>query len=43
MVDLPSFRRRQGRSGPSGRYLGIGMATYIEAAPGPKSPRAGAA
>jgi carbon-monoxide dehydrogenase large subunit len=35
-VDLPSFRRRQAEAREQGRYLGIGMATYIEGAPGPR-------
>ncbi|HTN80332.1 MAG TPA: xanthine dehydrogenase family protein molybdopterin-binding subunit [Acidimicrobiales bacterium] len=36
IVDLPSFRRRQASARAEGRHLGIGFATYIEAAPGPR-------
>ena len=36
LVDLPAFRRRQEAARAEGRYLGLGMASYIEAAPGPK-------
>jgi carbon-monoxide dehydrogenase large subunit len=32
------FRRRQAEARREGRYLGIGMASYLEAAPGPKIP-----
>ena len=35
LVDLPAFRRRQAAARAEGRYLGIGFASYIEAAPGP--------
>jgi aerobic carbon-monoxide dehydrogenase large subunit len=38
LVDFPAFRRRQGEARARGRYLGIGVATFIEAAPGPRSP-----
>jgi aerobic carbon-monoxide dehydrogenase large subunit len=38
LADLPAFRRRQAEARAQGRYLGIGMATFIEAAPGPRSP-----
>jgi aerobic carbon-monoxide dehydrogenase large subunit len=38
IVDIPAFRRRQAEERLKGRYLGIGMATFIEAAPGPRSP-----
>jgi aerobic carbon-monoxide dehydrogenase large subunit len=38
LVDLPAFRRRQAEARAQGRYLGIGVATFIEAAPGPRSP-----
>src|SRR5689334_21711825 len=38
LVDLPAFRRRQEQARAQGRYLGIGMATFIEAAPGPRAP-----
>jgi aerobic carbon-monoxide dehydrogenase large subunit len=37
-VDVPAFRRRQAEARAHGRYLGIGVATFIEAAPGPRSP-----
>jgi carbon-monoxide dehydrogenase large subunit len=38
LVDIPAFRRRQAQARAEGRYLGIGVATFIEAAPGPRSP-----
>ena len=38
LVDFPAFRRRQEQARAQGRYLGIGVATFIEAAPGPRSP-----
>jgi aerobic carbon-monoxide dehydrogenase large subunit len=38
LVDLPEFRRRQAAARAQGRYLGVGVATFIEAAPGPRSP-----
>ncbi len=38
LVDIPAFRRRQAEARAQGRYLGIGVATFIEAAPGPRSP-----
>ena len=38
LADMPAFRRRQAEARSRGRYLGIGMATFIEAAPGPRSP-----
>jgi aerobic carbon-monoxide dehydrogenase large subunit len=38
LVDFPAFRRRQAEARARGRYLGIGLATFIEAAPGPRSP-----
>jgi aerobic carbon-monoxide dehydrogenase large subunit len=37
LVDFPAFRRRQAEARTQGRYLGIGVATFIEAAPGPRS------
>src|SRR5215469_7135484 len=40
IVDIPAFRRRQSEARAQGRYLGIGVATFIEAAPGPRSPEA---
>ncbi|HEX5367590.1 MAG TPA: xanthine dehydrogenase family protein molybdopterin-binding subunit, partial [Acidimicrobiales bacterium] len=41
LVDLPAFRRRQADARAEGRHLGIGFATYIEAAPGPREPGGG--
>jgi carbon-monoxide dehydrogenase large subunit len=38
LVDFPAFRRRQVEARGRGRYLGIGVATFIEAAPGPRAP-----
>ena len=38
LVDIPAFRRRQADERDRGRYLGFGLATFIEAAPGPRSP-----
>src|ERR1700678_503679 len=38
MVDFPAFRRWQEQARAQGRYLGIGVATFIEAAPGPRGP-----
>src|SRR5580693_7174973 len=38
MVDFPAFRRRQAEARVLGRYLGMGVATFIEAAPGPRGP-----
>jgi aerobic carbon-monoxide dehydrogenase large subunit len=38
LVDLPAFRRRQAEARAQGRYLGVGVATFIEAAPGPRPP-----
>jgi aerobic carbon-monoxide dehydrogenase large subunit len=38
VVDFPAFRRRQAEARARGRYLGIGVATFIEAAPGPREP-----
>ncbi len=38
VVDIPAFRRRQAEERTRGRHLGIGLATFIEAAPGPRSP-----
>jgi aerobic carbon-monoxide dehydrogenase large subunit len=40
LADFPAFRRRQAEARARGRYLGIGLATFIEAAPGPRSPEA---
>jgi aerobic carbon-monoxide dehydrogenase large subunit len=41
LADFPAFRRRQAQARAQGRYLGIGVATFIEAAPGPRSPESG--
>jgi carbon-monoxide dehydrogenase large subunit len=38
IVDWNGFRARQADARANGRYLGIGMAAYLEAAPGPKVP-----
>jgi carbon-monoxide dehydrogenase large subunit len=38
LVDFPAFRQRQAEARPQGRYLGIGVASFIEAAPGPREP-----
>jgi aerobic carbon-monoxide dehydrogenase large subunit len=38
LVDFPAFRSRQAEARARGRYLGIGVATFIEAAPGPREP-----
>jgi carbon-monoxide dehydrogenase large subunit len=38
IIDWEGFRRRQREALAEGRYLGIGMASYLEAAPGPKIP-----
>jgi carbon-monoxide dehydrogenase large subunit len=40
LVDVPAFRQRQAEARARGRYLGIGVATFIEAAPGPRSAEA---
>ncbi|HUP87422.1 MAG TPA: xanthine dehydrogenase family protein molybdopterin-binding subunit [Acidimicrobiales bacterium] len=40
-VDIAEFRKRQEAARAEGRYLGLGMATYIEAAPGPRGPSGG--
>jgi carbon-monoxide dehydrogenase large subunit len=43
LVGWEDFRRRQQAARREGRYLGIGMAAYLEAAPGPRAPgRSGA-
>ncbi|HZT67027.1 MAG TPA: xanthine dehydrogenase family protein molybdopterin-binding subunit [Acidimicrobiales bacterium] len=41
LVDLAAFRRRQEEARAEGRYLGLGVATYIEGAPGPREPGSG--
>src|SRR5215470_12057516 len=38
LMDFPAFRRRQAEARAQGRYLGIGVATFIEEAPGPRPP-----
>ncbi len=38
LMDFPAFRRRQAEARDRGRYLGIGVATFLEAAPGPREP-----
>jgi len=38
LVDFPAFRQRQAEARAQGRYLGIGVASFIEAAPGPREP-----
>jgi carbon-monoxide dehydrogenase large subunit len=38
IVDWDGFRRRQAEAREQGRYLGIGLGSYLEAAPGPKVP-----
>lgn len=38
IVDWDGFRERQADARENGRYLGLGMAAYLEAAPGPKIP-----
>jgi aerobic carbon-monoxide dehydrogenase large subunit len=38
LVDFPAFRRRQAEARARGGYLGIGVASFIEAAPGPRPP-----
>ncbi|MGH8988128.1 MAG: xanthine dehydrogenase family protein molybdopterin-binding subunit [Acidimicrobiales bacterium] len=40
-VDLPTFRRMQAEARTQGRYLGLGLATYIEPAPGPLEGKGG--
>ena len=41
VVDIPAFRARQAAAREEGRYLGLGLATYIEGAPGPRGPSGG--
>jgi carbon-monoxide dehydrogenase large subunit len=38
IVDFPAFRRLQAAGRADGRLLGIGVASFLEAAPGPRSP-----
>jgi carbon-monoxide dehydrogenase large subunit len=41
VFDLAEFRRRQRAAREAGRYLGVGIASYVEAAPGPRGNRPG--
>ena len=41
LVDYEGFRKLQAAAAAEGRYLGIGIATFIEAAPGPSEIRSG--
>ena len=41
MVDVPAFRALQQSARAEGRYLGLGVASYLEAAPASRA-RAGA-
>jgi carbon-monoxide dehydrogenase large subunit len=41
LIDVKAFRLRQAEARAQGRYLGLGLATYIEAAPGPRTPEGG--
>jgi aerobic carbon-monoxide dehydrogenase large subunit len=41
IVDWTGFRTRQEAARADGRHLGLGMASYLEAAPGPKIPGQG--
>ncbi|TWP34609.1 xanthine dehydrogenase family protein [Leekyejoonella antrihumi] len=36
LIDVPAFRRRQARAREQHRYLGLGFASFIEPAPGPR-------
>lgn len=38
IMDLPALRAEQAALRAQGRYVGIGIASYIEGAPGPKTP-----
>jgi len=38
LADWEGFRARQLAARAEGRYLGLGMASYLEAAPGPRTP-----
>jgi carbon-monoxide dehydrogenase large subunit len=38
LIDWDGFRARQLAARSEGRYLGIGMASYLEGAPGPQAP-----
>lgn len=37
VIDIPAFRKRQDQERSTGRHLGIGIATFIEPTPGPRS------
>lgn len=39
IADWDGFRKRQAEARTKGRYLGIGVASYLEAAPGPRGPQ----
>ena len=41
LIDYDAFRQEQAAARAQGRYLGIGFATFIEAAPGPAEMRPG--
>ena len=41
MIDVASFRKLQQSARAEGRYLGLGIASYIEAAPGPLEGQSG--
>jgi carbon-monoxide dehydrogenase large subunit len=41
LVDLGAFRHRQAEARERGRYLGVGIASYIEGAPGPLEGKGG--
>jgi carbon-monoxide dehydrogenase large subunit len=38
VIGWDTFRARQEKARGEGRYIGLGMASYLEAAPGPKTP-----
>jgi aerobic carbon-monoxide dehydrogenase large subunit len=42
LVDWDAFRQRQRAARAEGHYLGLGIASYLEAAPGPREPAANA-
>jgi carbon-monoxide dehydrogenase large subunit len=41
LIDFPAFRKRQAEARAQGHYLGAGVATFIEAAPGPRPDEGG--
>jgi carbon-monoxide dehydrogenase large subunit len=41
LIDFAAFREQQEEARAEGRYVGLGLATYIEAAPGPRSSSGG--